>query len=134
MYAKLFGKILDSSIWEESLETRVIWLTLLAAMDETGYCPFASALNLARRANVDISSTEAAIGVLEGPDPNSSDSDNEGRRLERVPGGWIVLNAAKYREIAKRKDSIEKNRLRVAKHRESKATTTPVKKMTRNDW
>jgi hypothetical protein len=52
MYNKLFTKILDSSIWLEPQATRLVWITLLAAMDEDGFCPFASGLNLARRAKM----------------------------------------------------------------------------------
>lgn len=93
---------------------------MIAAMDETGFCQFASVANVARRANVDITSAAQAIHVLEGPDADSSDPENEGRRLEKVPGGWIVLNAEKYRAIVTRASSQESNRRRVAKHRASK--------------
>jgi hypothetical protein len=30
------------------------------------------------------------------PHPESSDPDHDGRRIERVPGSWIVLNVAKH--------------------------------------
>lgn len=52
MYVKLFDKILDSSIWLEPDPVRIAWITMLAAMDEDGFCGFASAKNLARRANI----------------------------------------------------------------------------------
>ena len=93
MYNKLFTKILDSSIWMESAPTRIVWLTLIAAMDETGFVQFASIGNLAHRALVSREDAEAAVKTLESPDPDSSDPDNEGRRIQKVPGGWMVLNA-----------------------------------------
>jgi hypothetical protein len=120
MYNKLFTKILDSSIWLESVSTRIVWMTMIAAMDETGYVQFASAANLAHRARVSPDEGVAAIECLESPDPNSSDPDNDGRRIERVPGGWIVLNAVKYREMVTRSIIQEQTRARVAKHRASK--------------
>src|ERR1700761_6760519 len=98
MYNKLFTKILDSSIWLEDHATVRVWVTLIAAMDEDGFCPFASPRNLAQRACVSMPEVEKAIKCFESPDEYSSDPDNEGRRLERVPGGWIVLNAGKFRE------------------------------------
>jgi hypothetical protein len=125
VYTKLFVKILDSSIWLETSDTRVVWLTLLAAMDEDGYCQFASAGNLAQRAIVSRESAEKAIAILEAPDCNSSDPDNNGKRIERVPGGWMVLNAKKYSEIAKRDQMRESTRIRVARHRERNADVTP---------
>lgn len=117
MYNKIFTKILDSSIWMEPLPTRIVWLTFIAAMDEGGFVEFASPANVAHRAIVPLDDTLKALAVLEGPDPNSSDPDNEGRRIERVPGGWVVLNAAKYRELVTRAVRQDRTRERVRAHR-----------------
>lgn len=130
MYNKLFTKILDSSIWLESMPTRIVWLTFIAAMDEHGFCQFASIANVAHRARVSLPEAEEAIGCLEGADANSSDPDNEGRRLERVPGGWMVLNSEKHRHMVTRAIIQEQTRERVKRHREkvkrnSNAPVTP---------
>jgi hypothetical protein len=117
MYNKLFTKILDSSIWLESTPTRLIWITFLATMDQDGFCQYASVANLAHRARVDLEDTRKAVEVLEGPDIDSSDDTNDGRRIERVPGGWLVLNAGKYRALATQEVAREKTRLRVAAFR-----------------
>ena len=122
MYNKLFTKILDSSIWLEPSGTRIIWLTMIAAMDENGFVQFASVANLAHRARIELAEAQAAVDCLEGPDANSSDPEHEGRRIERVPGGWMILNAEKYREMVTRAVIQEKTRQRVAKHREKKRT------------
>lgn len=124
MYNKLFTKILDSSIWLEPTHTRLVWLTLIAAMDEDGFAQFASVANLAHRARLTESETQEAIECLSSPDPNSSDPEWEGRRIERVPGGWMVLNSAKYKEIVTRAVAKEKTRIRVARFRESKKHVT----------
>ena len=129
MYNKLFTKILDSSIWSESVETRIVWLTFIAAMDEEGMVRFASPENVSHRARVTLEAAKKAIEVLEGPDENSSDQDNEGRRLERVPGGWMVLNGKKYRGMVTKSVIQEQTRERVRRYREKKAgnvTVTPV--------
>lgn len=117
MYNKLFTSILDSSIWLEEPTTKVVWVTLIAAMNEDGFAHFSAPQNLANRAVLSLEDTLAAIKILESPDPNSADQDHEGRRIERVPGGWIVLNAKKYRDIATRAIAREKVRERVARHR-----------------
>ena len=117
MYNKLFTKILDSSIWLEPDATRLVWITLLATMDEDGFCQYASVGNLARRAVVTLSRAEKAVGILEAPDRNSSDPDHEGRRIERVPGGWMVLNSKKYHDLATREHVRNQTRERVRKHR-----------------
>lgn len=121
MYNKIFTKILDSSVWLESDAARIVWMTFLAAMDEDGFAQFASVPNLAHRARVSLQEAEAAVSKFESPDPYSSDPANEGRRIERVPGGWMVLNSAKYREIVTRAVAQEKTRLRVRKFRDQKA-------------
>lgn len=126
MYNQLFTKILDSSIWLEPTTTRLVWVTLLAAMDEDGFCEFASAGNLAHRARVDVTECNAALLCLESPDENSSDPENDGRRIERVPGGWMVLNARKYKGLTTRDKSKEQTRLRVKRFRERKAGNADV--------
>lgn len=131
MYNKLFTKILDSSIWLEPTATRLIWLTFIAAMDEDGFAEFASVRNLAHRARIELDDTIAAVACLEAPDADSSDKDNDGRRIERVPGGWMVLNAPKYREIVTRLVAKEGNRRRVKKFRDKareEKEQTPTKK------
>lgn len=124
MYNKLFTKILDSSIWLEPDSTRIVWITLLATMDEDGMCPFACAENVARRAAVPIESAKEALSRLESPDPNSSDPENEGRRIERVPGGWMVLNAKKHHDIVVRVEMRKATRDRVKRFRERNANVT----------
>ena len=121
MYNKLFESILDSSIWLEDNPTRIVWFTFLAAMDEDGFARFATLKNLALRAHVSDKEASSAVLTLESPDPGSSDPDNEGRRVERVPGGWVVLNAPKYKEMVSRVISREKTRQRVANFREKQA-------------
>jgi hypothetical protein len=120
MYNKIFTKILDSSVWLEPTSTRIVWITFIAAMDETGFCPFAAVGNVATRARVTEAEAKRAIACLEGPDPESSDQDNEGRRIERVPGGWLVLNAPKYRALVTRVNIQEKTKERVRRFREKK--------------
>lgn len=120
MYNKLYTKILDSSIWLEPNPTRIVWITFLAAMDEDGFAQFSSVRNLANRAMVTAEDAEAAVATLEAPDAESASKDHDGRRIERVPGGWMVLNAGLYRDIVTRTEKLRLNRERVAKHRAKK--------------
>ena len=119
MYNRLFTKILDSSIWLEPSETRIVWLTLIAAMDEDGYAHFSAIENLAGRARVTLEQAQTAVDCFLNPDPNSSNPENEGRRVERVPGGFFILNAPEHRKILNREIQREQVRVRVARHREN---------------
>jgi hypothetical protein len=131
MYNKLFTKILDSSIWLEDHATVRVWVTLMAVMDQDGMCQFASVANLARRANVSTEEATVAVKLLEGPDPHSSDPDNDGRRIERVPGGWIVLNSRKYRAIVSANESRRLTAERSKRYRDRKKNG--VTSVTRRD-
>lgn len=126
MYTKLFAKILDSSIWLAPDPHRLVWITLLAAMDEDCNAFFACSENLAGRARVTLQATEAAILAFESPDPKSGDPEFDGRRIERIPGGWHILNGPKYREIVTKSIAREKTRERVQRWREKQkeAVTT----------
>lgn len=121
MFNKLFTKILDSSIWLEPLPTRIVWITLLAAMDRDGYAHFSAIENLALRARVTVAEAEEAVKCFMSPDPNSANPDNKGRRIERVPGGFLILNAQQHRDTINRDVQREQTRERVAKHRAAKS-------------
>jgi hypothetical protein len=121
VYNKLFTKILDSSIWLAPDPHRLVWITFLAAMDEDGNAMFASAGNVAARARVTREQAEAAIASFEGPDADSGDQEYEGRRIERFPGGWHVLNAAKYRALVTKAIIREQTKARTARWREKRA-------------
>ena len=124
MYNKLFTKILDSSIWLAPDPVRLVWITLIAAMDEDGNCMFACAANVAARARVTVEQAEQALADFAAPDRNSGDPENEGRRIERIPGGWHLLNAHKYRAMVTKAIIREQTRQRTAKYRRRDASVT----------
>ena len=124
MYNKLFTKILDSTIWLENDATRLVWITLLACMDEDGYVALSSVGNVAARARVPLESAQQAITALESSDPLDPTQEHEGKRIERVPYGWMILNAGKYRDLIRRETIKEQTRERVAQHRAKRAEVT----------
>ena len=95
-FTKLVPEIVQSSIWNESSDTRIVWLTMLAIKDETGYVR-GTAETLARIANVPLELTKEALVKFTEPDPSSHTPDHEGRRITDAPGGWLVLNSDLYR-------------------------------------
>lgn len=123
MYNKLFTKILDSTIWLAPSDHRIVWITLIAAMDQDGLAEFGSIENLAARARVKLDVAQKAIKDFEAPDKHDRTQEFEGRRIERVPGGWLVLNAVKYRDIVTSTVAREKSRERMRKFRERKEKT-----------
>lgn len=94
-YTKLFGSLVHSSIWSEDDKTRIVWITMLAMMTARGLVQ-ASVSGLAHAARVSPEDCKRALARLEAPDPDSTSPEHEGRRISRVEGGWLVLNAVKY--------------------------------------
>ena len=66
-YTKLFQSILQSSLWVEDAETKVVWITMLALSDRHGEIQ-ASIPGLARTAGVSVDSCERIISKLASPD------------------------------------------------------------------
>lgn len=120
-FTKLQSSILNSSIWDESDAVRVVWITMLAMSDSSGFVE-SSLPGLAHQSRKSKEATIAALGVLESPDAESKNPDYEGRRIKKVEGGWLVLNYALYREQAEVSDDPKAiaTRERVRRHRERK--------------
>jgi hypothetical protein len=116
-YTKLFKNIIYSTIWQEPLEVKVVWITMLALKDRDGKV-FCSVPGLAKAAGVTVEQAVAALEKFKQPDPFSTTKENEGRRIEEIDGGWFILNHYKYQEAM----SVEDRRAYWAlKQREARA-------------
>jgi len=124
-YTKLFRSIVDSTIWAEDDKTRIVWITMLAMADQHGEIS-ASVPGLARAAGVEVPDCEAALEKFLSPDKYSRTTDDEGRRIEVIDGGWSVLNHAKYRDRASKDDAKAKNAERQQRFRDRKKRNAPV--------
>ena len=116
MYVKVFASILTSTLWALDDATRLVWITLLALSDKDGFVR-ASPSGLARIANVDEEKGRAAIVTLSAPDADSGSQEYEGRRIECVPGGFLILNYKKYRDLKDAETRREQVREAVKRHR-----------------
>ena len=118
-YTKLFESLLTSSIWELEDKTRLVWITMLA-LKNSHHMVEASVPGLARMARVDRESVEAALKKFLEPDPDSRSREFDGRRIEEVPGGWLILNGEKYRRLMAEDERRVKNRIYKRDERERK--------------
>ena len=122
-FTKLFSSITESTIWCESPETKVVWITMLAKSDQYGRV-FTSIPGLAKLAGVSVNATRAAIHLFLEPDADSRTKDHEGRRICEIDGGYGLLNHEKYREIRDSEERKEYKRVWAANKRaEEKAET-----------
>ncbi|MCF7853621.1 MAG: hypothetical protein K9N51_02395 [Candidatus Pacebacteria bacterium] len=97
-YNKLVPEIVQSSIWNEPSDIRIVWITMLAIKDSVGYVR-GDANTIARIANVPKEQAVIALDKFQQPEPSSHTPDNDGRRIMAAPGGWIVLNHDAYRAV-----------------------------------
>jgi hypothetical protein len=116
-YTKLWHRIVTSSIWDAEDHTRLVWITMLALANRDGYVESTrKALSLLAR--VPFHDCVRALEGLSSPDPDSRTPDDDGRRIEAVQGGWILLNYARYRDSTSDDPHAVKARDRQRLHRE----------------
>lgn len=116
-YFKLFGSMLDSTIWRESYPTKILWVTMLAMADQDGVVE-AALPGLVDRAKITREECERGLEVLMAPDPDSRSSNDDGRRVVKVDGGWLIVNYEKYRDRMSREDRNLRNAERQARFRD----------------
>lgn len=97
-YTKLFSSITTSTIWMEPAGTRLVWITMLA-LKRRDQCVYASVPGLADAAKVTRKECDAALRTFLAPDIDSRTKDHDGRRIEEIDGGWIILNGDKFDTI-----------------------------------
>lgn len=92
---KLNRRLFESSIWEEDVHVRIVWVTLLALAQEpanrnmgSGYIAITPG-NLMRKALVTREQLDDAITRLTSPDPYSR-TDPGKARLEILPNGYRI--------------------------------------------
>lgn len=102
-WTKLFASIVTSSVWMEDDKVVRVWVAMMALCDIEGVVE-GSVPGFANLARVTVSEMEHAVEVLSTPDRHSRTPDNEGRRIEIIPGGWRVLNYPIYRDRGQDKE------------------------------
>lgn len=128
-YVKLFGSILDSTIWRTPPAVTKVWIAMIAMADRFGDV-MASVPGLADRARVPRATCEKALRIFLAPDRDSRTERDDGRRIERIDGGWRVLNYEKYREMdglsdRRRKDA-ERQRRYYGRQKDAASRDTDV--------
>lgn len=117
-YVPIFRSIVTSTIWGEPPATRCVWFAMLFLADRDGLVE-GSVPGLARQAVVTTEECQKALECFLSPDPNSRTEEFDGRRIEKVPGGWQILNFKAYRAKLADMREAEANRLRVERCRQA---------------
>lgn len=119
-YVKLFSGILTSTLWvKESNATKLVWITMLA-LKNRDHVVEASIPGLAKWAGVTDEECEDAIERLMSEDKYSRTKANNGKRIQEVEGGWLVLNGAFYKQKMSFEERREYKAGKQAEYREKK--------------
>jgi hypothetical protein len=96
-FTKLADTLVYSSLLGEDDSVFKVWIILLSLTKQDGIAPISSTFleTITKKPPEEI---ERCLNKLSSPDLKSRSSDFEGRRIERVSGGFKILNYAKYRQ------------------------------------
>lgn len=125
MYAKIFHKILGSSIAEDR-RLRHFFMDMLLLANADGHIVMTNA-HIKRMINCSQEELDWGLQELQKPDPQSSSQEHEGRRIEPLAGhghGWTILNWPLYNPIQSAAGLRKTSTDRVKKHRAVKRGET----------
>lgn len=98
-WAPLFSKIVDSSLWCEPDYVVKVFITMLAKKD-ADHIVRGNAFNIASWSRKTEKEVLEALRILSSPDKRRLEPQPfDGRRIERVDDGWLVLNGQAYQDM-----------------------------------
>lgn len=119
-WAPLFSKIVDSSIWLEPDFVVKVFITMLAKKDSDQVVR-GSAFNISQWAKKTEKETLEALKILAAPDTKRLEPQPfEGRRVEKVDDGWLILNGQAYEEMMRKVNRREYKRIKQQEYRKKK--------------
>lgn len=97
-FSPLFSCVVLSSLWDEPDYVIKVFMTMLA-LKGNDHVVRLSAYNLAKAARKTEEEVLKALEVLSSPDGKRLEPQPfEGRRIEKVGDGWMILNGEKYQK------------------------------------
>lgn len=100
-WSPLFSSVVESSLWDEPLHVRVLFMTLLA-LKEQDQVVRKNEYQLRRAANIEGVQVAEALKILSRPDRKRPNQEHEGRRIKEVADGWLILNGELYEKQMRR--------------------------------
>lgn len=118
-FTKLDSRLVFSSLMREDAETFRVFVVLLSLCGSDGIAPVSKDfLQAITKQPSDV--IKKCLLRLSSPDPTSRTPDNEGRRIRKVVGGYLILNYWHYRGTSHKEGEAERKRLaRAAKGKTS---------------
>lgn len=105
-WTPIYSTIVDSSLWDEPDYVCKVFITMLAIKDFRDHVVRTTAYGLARkcwpRDEDGLGKVEDALKRLSSPDPKRPGQPLEGRRIEKVEDGYLVLNGELYQAMIRK--------------------------------
>lgn len=117
-YSPVWDGIVDSSVWEEPDHVFRVFIAMLALKDLDDIVRPFDAYKFSRRIHMELPLVLDALKILAAPDARRPNQEYEGRRIEAIEEGWLVLNGAKYRRMLQREMKLARDRKASAAYRE----------------
>jgi len=97
----LSSKVVDSSLWELPDHAVKVFITMMVKQDHDNVVR-ATAYNIAQWTRKPEAEVLDALKILAAPDTRRVEPQKfEGRRIQRVEDGWLILNGAYYQDLWK---------------------------------
>lgn len=109
-FTKLDEALFESSLCAAGAVPFAVFMLLLAKAKPPDGVARVSSSAIAGVLRITDEECLKAFAVLQAPDRESRSLENEGRRIERVDGGWLILNYWKYRVMRDPDTRREQNR------------------------
>lgn len=127
-WSPLFSSIVASSIWGLKPSVKVVWITMIALKNKSGFVA-GSVPGLARLAAVSVEECREALATFEAPDPDSKCRKDEGRRIKTMDGGWMILGHERFQKRMHEISTRVGNAKRQAKFRDKNKPRRDMKPM-----
>lgn len=123
-FTKLDDGLVFSSLMREDDATFRVFIILLSRTGPDGIAPVSSDFlqTITKKGEQEI---EQCLKRLESPDPSSRSTEDDGRRIRRVDGGFFMINYKKYRSVSPQ----DYERERKAKQRQKASKKQDVRDM-----
>lgn len=97
-WCPIWSGVTESSVWDEPDYVCKVFVTMLARKD-SDHIYRGNAYNLGRQSRKSEKEVLDALKILSSPDGRRIEKQEfNGRRIESVEDGWLILNGEKYRQ------------------------------------
>lgn len=128
-WAPLWSGIVNSSLWDEPDHVVKVFMTMLAIKD-MDHIVRASAYEIGRMSRKSETEVLDAMKILSSPDSKRVEKqEHEGRRIQLVEEGWLILNGGKYHELVRTEMARWRNRKAQAVFREKQKRIEEAKRL-----